>query len=152
MAETPQEPGNKGGESPVGDKNESTRKKEFLGKVEKKYKEYKRYQWNWSWAYHTFTWGAAIFSASAVLIIKLDIIEDRGIKDNVAAALASVATTLITITTAGGFHGNWRANLRARYDLEQLANEIDADTTPDIQKYTKRLNAIINEATIRKSS
>lgn len=126
------------------------RKKEFLDKIEKKGKEYKRYQWNWSWAYHISAWGAAIFSAASALVIKLDIIRVQGIRDNVAAVLAFIAATLITIMTLGGFHGSWRANLRARYDLEQLFNEIDADPAPDIQKYTKKLNAIINEAAVRK--
>lgn len=151
MTETPPEIGNNS-KIALNEESPAMHKKKLLDKVENKCKEYKRYQWNWSWAHHTFTWGAAIFSAASALVIKLDIISAQRIRDNVAAILAVIATTLITIMTTGGFHGSWRANLRARYDLEQLANEIDADPAPDVQKYTKRLNDIINEATVRKSS
>lgn len=151
MSETPPEIRNNINAVTSGGESNATRKKDFLDKVERKFKEYKRYQWNWSWAYHIFTWGGAALSLASAVIIKLDIIGDKGIRDNVAAVLATIATLLITIMTTGGFHGSWRANLKARYDLEQLANEIDADSAPDIQKYTKRLNAIINEAAVRKS-
>ena len=74
----------------------------------------------WSGIYWGCTFVAALFSALAGLILKLESIpiEDKPRKD-VSATLAVTAAILITISTSGDFQRKWQANRIAAAELER---------------------------------
>jgi len=74
----------------------------------------------WSGIYWGCTFIAALFSALAGLILKLESIpiEDKPRKD-VSATLAVTAAILITISTSGDFQRKWQANRIAAAELER---------------------------------
>jgi len=74
----------------------------------------------WSGIYWGCTFGAALFSALAGLILKLESIpiEDKPRKD-VSATLAVTAAILVTISTSGDFQRKWQANRIAAAELER---------------------------------
>jgi uncharacterized membrane protein len=74
----------------------------------------------WSGVYWGCTFAAALFSALAGLILKLDSlpIEEKPRKD-VSATLAVTAAILVTISTSGDFQRKWQANRIAAAELER---------------------------------
>ena len=66
-----------------------------------------------------FTFTAAIFSALATLILKLEsFIRNDSTKKDLAAALSVTAALLITISTGGDFQRKWQANRVAAAEIE----------------------------------
>ena len=73
----------------------------------------------WSGVYWGFTFTAAIFSALATLILKLEsFIRNDSTKKDLAAALSVTAALLITISTGGDFQRKWQANRVAAAEIE----------------------------------
>ena len=71
--------------------------------------------------------GAAIFSALAGLVLKLEyFVEKEGLKKDAAACLATLAAFLAAISTSGNFHDKWEANRIAASKVEALAFELTA--------------------------
>ncbi|MDB5800975.1 MAG: hypothetical protein JWL63_1914 [Rhodocyclales bacterium] len=78
----------------------------------------------WSSVYWGFTFTAAVLSALAALILKLEtIIKNEGAKKDLAAMLSIVAALLITISTSGDFQRKWQANRIAAAELERTGYE-----------------------------
>ena len=73
----------------------------------------------WSGVYWSCTFLAALFSALAGLILKIESlpIEEKPRKD-VSATLAVTAAILVTISTSGDFQRKWQANRIAAAELE----------------------------------
>ena len=74
----------------------------------------------WSGVYWGCTFLAALFSALAGLILKLESIPlaEKPRKD-ISAALAVTAAILVTISTSGDFQRKWQANRIAAAELER---------------------------------
>jgi hypothetical protein len=112
------------------------------------FEEYKSYTWRWSFAYWGSVFGAAILSALAGILLKLDALKDKKVlslsQTDISALLAGFAALLITISSAGDFSGKWKANRTAKFRTEQLKNELDSPklTNEDV---TVRLNKIIED-------
>lgn len=78
----------------------------------------------WSGVYWGFTFTAAVFSALAALVIKLEtVIKNEGAKKDLAALLSVAAALLITISTSGDFQRKWQANRIAAAELERMGYE-----------------------------
>jgi len=73
----------------------------------------------WSGIYWGFTFFAAVFSALAALILKLEsFLKNDAIKKDAAALLSVVAALLVTVSTSGDFQRKWQANRVAAAELE----------------------------------
>jgi hypothetical protein len=89
------------------------------------YREARSNASRWSGVYWGFTFAAAILSALAGLILKLEtIVKSEGAKKDVAAAFAVGAALLITISTGGDFQRKWQANRIAAAELERTGYEL----------------------------
>ena len=88
------------------------------------YRETRTNAAKWSGIYWGFTFLAAIFSAAAGLILKLESlpIDEKRQKD-ISAVLAVCAALLITISTSGDFQRKWQANRIAAAELERTGYE-----------------------------
>lgn len=74
----------------------------------------------WSGIYWGCTFLAAIFSALAALVLKIEtLIKNEGAKKDLAALLAVTAALLVTISTSGDFQRKWQANRVAAGELER---------------------------------
>jgi hypothetical protein len=74
----------------------------------------------WSGVYWGFTFFAALCSALAALVLKVEtLIRNEAAKKDIAAALAVVAALLVTISTSGDFQRKWQANRVAAAELER---------------------------------
>jgi len=87
------------------------------------YREIRGYTRTWSTVYWGCTFCAAIFSATAGLILQFENLGDQQLMKDVAAALSVAAALLVTISTSGGFQYKWQANRVAAADLERLGYE-----------------------------
>lgn len=75
----------------------------------------------WSGVFWGFTFGAALFSALAGLILKFEtIVRNEGVKKDLAAALSVAAALLVTISSSGDFQRKWQANRIAAAELERM--------------------------------
>lgn len=74
----------------------------------------------WALTYWGMTFLAALLSAIAGLILKLDRLRNHRSTNDVAATLAVVSALLITIITTGDFRMKWQANRLAAAELEAL--------------------------------
>jgi len=74
----------------------------------------------WSGVYWGFTFFAAVCSALAALVLKVEtLIRNEAAKKDIAAALAVVAALLVTISASGDFQRKWQANRVAAAELER---------------------------------
>ena len=74
----------------------------------------------WSGIYWGFTFLAAVFSALAALVLKVEtIIHNEGAKKDIAALLSVAAALLVTVSTSGDFQRKWQANRVAAAELER---------------------------------
>jgi hypothetical protein len=90
----------------------------------------------WSGAYWTFTFTAAILSAMAALVIKLEtFIKNEGAKKDLAATLSIAAALLVTISTSGDFQRKWQANRTAAAELERTGYEFLETNGADARSY-----------------
>ncbi|MEP7147950.1 MAG: hypothetical protein ABI857_03615 [Acidobacteriota bacterium] len=116
--------------------------------------DYKYAQWRYSWAYHICVYGAAILSALAALLSKVHIkvfgLDHATRRDNWTASLAAVAAVFIAISTAGTLSESWQENMKKRYAVESLLNQLTFDQHPTSNKleaYGKKLALIIDPNT-----
>jgi hypothetical protein len=90
----------------------------------------------WSGVYWGFTFVAAVLSAAAGLILKLEtLIRNEGMKKDVAAVCAVAAALLITISTSGDFQRKWQANRLAAAELEQTGYDFLEKGAADPRSY-----------------
>jgi len=74
----------------------------------------------WSGIYWSFAFLAAVFSALAALVLKVEtILRNEGTKKDLAALLSVAAALLVTISTSGDFQRKWQANRVAAAELER---------------------------------
>ena len=86
------------------------------------YKEYRANTVRWSAAYFGCLFGAAFLSACAGVLLKLESLKARlGIRNDLAAIMAALASLLITLLTIGSFEEKWRSNRIAASGMENLA-------------------------------
>ena len=89
------------------------------------YKEYRANTVRWSAAYFGCLFGAAFLSACAGVLLKLESLKARlGIRNDLAAIMAALASLLITLLTIGSFEEKWRSNRIAASGMENLAYEL----------------------------
>ena len=74
----------------------------------------------WSGIYWGFTFFAAIFSALAALVLKVEsFLTNEGAKKDIAALLSVAAALFVTVSTSGDFQRKWQANRVAAAELER---------------------------------
>lgn len=89
------------------------------------YKEYRANTVRWSAAYFGCLFGAAFLSACAGVLLKLESLKERlGIRNDLSAIMAALASLLITLLTIGSFEEKWRSNRIAASGMENLAYEL----------------------------
>lgn len=98
-----------------------------LGKlVATNYNEYRANAVRWSFVYYSCLFGAALLSACAGVLLKLESWwkERLGRRNDLAAIMAAGASLLITLLTIGSFEEKWRSNRIAASGMENLAYEL----------------------------
>jgi hypothetical protein len=112
------------------------------------YKEARSNASRWSGVYWGFTFLAAIFSALAGVILKVESIlkNSEQMKKDVAALLAVCAALLITISTSGDFQRKWQANRVAASELERTAYDfLENNKTNEPRKYFSDVGNILHK-------
>lgn len=101
----------------------------------------------WSGVYWGFTFVAAIISALAGFILKVESIfrDHQEVKKDVAALLSVVAALLITISTSGDFQRKWQANRVAASELERTGYEFLEKKTTEPRKYFADIGNILHK-------
>lgn len=93
--------------------------------VVKTYREFRSNTITWSAAYFGCLIGSALLSALAALVLKLEILDSQPkIRNDLAAAMATIAALLVTLSTTGDFQRKWQANRTAAAAMENLAYEL----------------------------
>jgi hypothetical protein len=115
--------------------------------IKKNFVEIRSAAVHWSAVNWTFTFGAAICSALAGLVIKLEspaFKAREAQRKDAAAILAMIAALLMSISTAGAFHDKWSANRQAAAHVERLGYEfIAAGDDVDVDKFWGQLGEIL---------
>ena len=115
----------------------------------------------WSGLYWGFAWGAAILSALAGLILKLEsFLSNEKVKRDLAALLSVSAALLITISTSGDFQRKWQANRTASAEIERTGYAFLEKNGADARAYLsevgnslqKRHLAILGNSDSRRTS
>lgn len=111
--------------------------------------EYSRNASGWGFAYFGSVFGTAALSAMAALILKLNVITNAGTRADLAAACATIAALLVTLSTAGDFRRKWQACRAAEVGMEKLAYKLfsqgkKADTKAILDQLTT-LNIAYNQ-------
>lgn len=111
------------------------------------YKEYRSNTVRWSAAYFGCLFGAAFLSACAGVLLKLESLKARlGIRNDLSAIMAALASLLITLLTIGSFEEKWRSNRIAASGMENLAYELlKSGASQEKDAILSRIQAI-NEA------
>jgi hypothetical protein len=112
------------------------------------YKEARSNASKWSGVYWGFTFLAAIFSALAGVILKVESIfkNSEQMKKDVGALLAVCAALLITISTSGDFQRKWQANRVAASELERTAYDfLENNKTNEPRKYFSDVGNILHK-------
>ena len=98
----------------------------------------------WSGVYWGFTFFAALLSALAAMILKLEtFIRNEGAKKDLAAALSIIAALLITISTSGDFQRKWQANRIAAAELESIGYEFLEANGENARSYLAKVGGIL---------
>ena len=93
--------------------------------VVKTYREFRGNSVRWSAAYFGCLFGSAFLSAMAGLFLKLEILASQPkVRNDLAAAMATFAALLVTLSTTGDFQRKWQANRAAAAAMENLAYEL----------------------------
>jgi len=116
--------------------DEQQTRKQLQEIIDKKFKHYNNWAKTWSAIYHSALWLAAISSAISAIVLKLNILSNPQFQSDIAAILAGSAAILTTFALVGGVDRKWRANRKARSEIELLKIDL--------------LNPKFNEAEIRK--
>ena len=98
----------------------------------------------WSGVYWGFTFVAAVLSALAALVLKLEtVVRNEEVKKDLAATFAVTAALLITISTSGDFQRKWQANRIAAAELEQTGYALLEKNTDNPRKYLAEVGRIL---------
>ena len=98
----------------------------------------------WSGLYWGLTFAAAVLSALAALVLKLEtLIKTEGAKKDLAALLSVAAALLITISTSGDFQRKWHANRIAAAELERAGYEFLEKDGADARSYLAGVGQIL---------
>jgi len=93
--------------------------------VVKTYREFRGNSVRWSAAYFGCLFGSAFLSAMTGLFLKLEILASQPkVRNDLAAAMATFAALLVTLSTTGDFQRKWQANRAAAAAMENLAYEL----------------------------
>lgn len=117
------------------------------------YMEYRANAARWSAAYFGCLFGAALLSACAGVILKLESIHmQQALRNDLAAVMAALAALLITLLTIGSFEEKWRANRVAASDMENLAYDLlkpgAAKETGAILSHIQQINKARNSGIV----
>jgi len=125
----------------------SSERNQLQNTLDHSFEEFRSNARNWSFAYHFFLFGAAILSAVAALVLKLEGTLDIKKRNNWGAALAAVSALLVTIMASGGFQRKWEANRLAAFEVRNLQLELQkSDSDHDkILERLQRINAVRNQ-------
>lgn len=96
-----------------------------VDKIRADYQEFRRAARNWSGVYHTFQFGAAMLSAVAALMLKIEGVGNLQTRNDWGAALAAASTLFITLLTTGRFKDKWEANRIAAFAVRDLSYAIE---------------------------
>jgi hypothetical protein len=108
------------------------------------YRETRANASRWSGIYWGFTFTAAILSALAALVLKLEtLIKNDGIKKDLAALLSVAAALLITLSSSGDFQRKWQANRIAAAELERIGYEFLERKGADARTYLPTIGDIL---------
>lgn len=110
------------------------------------YREVRANAKRWSGVYWGCTFVAALFSALAGLILKLESLPlGEKAKKDIAAVLAVSAAILVTISTSGDFQRKWQANRVAAAELEQAGYTFLADQAGAARPYLNVVARILHQ-------
>jgi len=98
----------------------------------------------WSFAHHCSVFIPAIFGATAVSFLKLDLLKSVPHATDISALLAGLAALVTTVSAAGAFHTKWLTNRRSRGSLEAVKIYF-AGTNASAEETLRRLTAINEE-------
>jgi hypothetical protein len=108
------------------------------------YKENRNNASRWSGIYWGFTFTAAILSALAALVLKLEsLLKNDGVKKDLVALLSVAAALLITISSSGDFQRKWQANRIAAAELERIGYEFLEKKGSDARTYLGAVGEIL---------
>jgi uncharacterized membrane protein len=100
------------------------------------YREARANASRWSGVYWGLTFAAAVLSALAALVLKLEtFVKSEGMKKDLAALLSVAAALMITISTSGDFQRKWQANRIAAAELEWTGYEFLGKDGADARSY-----------------
>ncbi len=121
------------------------------------YREYRANAVRWSLAYYGCLFGAAFLSACAGVLLKLESLKERlGLRNDIAAIMAALASLLITLLTIGSFEEKWRSNRIAASDMENLAYDLlksgAAEETDAILARIQKINEARNRGIVGAAS
>ncbi len=98
----------------------------------------------WSGVYWGFTFAAAILSALAALILKLEtFVRSESAKKDLAAVFSVAAALLITISSSGDFQRKWQANRIAAAELEHLGYQFLEKNPAEARAYLDQVGQIL---------
>jgi hypothetical protein len=108
------------------------------------YQETRRNASRWSGLYWGFSWAAAVLSALAGLVLKLEsFLKNEGIKKDLAALLSVTAAILVTISTGGDFQRKWQANRIAAAEIERTGYEFLENDGANPRSYLASIGPIL---------
>jgi len=98
----------------------------------------------WSGVYWGLTFAAAVLSALAALVLKLEtFVRSEGAKKDLAALLSVAAALMITISTSGDFQRKWQANRTAAAELERTGYEFLEKDGAEARSYLASVGPIL---------
>lgn len=109
------------------------------------YQETRQNASRWSGVYWGFTFTAAILSALAALVLKLEspLFKTEAAKKDVAALFSVTAALLITLSTSGDFQRKWQANRLAAAELERVGYEFLEKDGANARSYLAQIGQIL---------
>ena len=98
----------------------------------------------WSGVYWGFTFTAAVLSALAGVVLKLEfLVRNEDLKKDLAAVLAVGAALLIAISSSGDFQRKWQANRIAAAELERSGYQFLSTNGGDARSYLVTVGEIV---------
>lgn len=115
--------------------------------VWQKREDYRKNTACWSLAFHGSFLAAALLSVTSSLILKLESVDERRLREklrkDIAAGCAGLAALLLTVSGTMNFNRKWETNRVAAYQTENLYYEISSASSNDLQRIYRRLQEIV---------
>jgi beta-lactamase regulating signal transducer with metallopeptidase domain len=122
---------------------------ELKAQLQRYAKKYKQHALWWVVGYRVLLVSSALLSASAAVVVNLDVFPERSSenqvfisRNNITAILAASSTVFTTLLGTVGFENNWRANRLARDRVEELLLELLREQ-PDREEIISTLQRVI---------